>query len=56
MDRGVTKQKLNLFEFASGAVAESSAGTTKVMRREVIHADSLGISLYSCSNNATPDV
>ena len=40
----MTEQKLNLFELASSSVAEASAGTTKVMRRQVIYADPLGIS------------
>jgi hypothetical protein len=51
----VTKQELNLFEFASSAVAEPSAGTTKVMRRKVIHSYQLGISLYCCPNNIRGD-
>jgi hypothetical protein len=33
----VTEQELNLFEFASGTVAEPRAGTPKVMRRQVVH-------------------
>jgi len=51
----VTEQELNLFEFASGTLAEPSAGTTKVMRRQVIHSDPLGVSLYSCPNNIRRD-
>jgi hypothetical protein len=55
LDGGVTKQELNLFEFASSAVAEPSAGTAKVMGRQVIHSDPLGISLYCCPNNIRSD-
>jgi hypothetical protein len=51
----VTQQELNLFEFASGTVAEPSTGTTKVMRRQVIHPDPLGISLYCCPNDIRSD-
>jgi hypothetical protein len=55
LDGGVTEQKLNLFEFASSAVAEPSAGTAKIMRRQVIHSDPLGISLYCVPNNVRSD-
>jgi hypothetical protein len=47
----VTEKKLNLFEFASRAMAEPSTGTTKVMGREMVHADPLGILFYDCPNN-----
>jgi hypothetical protein len=51
----VTEQELNLFEFPSGTLAEPSAGTTKVMRRQVIHSDPLGISLYCRPNDIRSD-
>jgi hypothetical protein len=51
----VTEQELNLFEFATSAVAEAGTGTTKVMRRQVIHTDPLGISLDCCPNNIRGD-
>jgi hypothetical protein len=51
----VTEQELNLFEFASRTVAEPSARATKIMRRQVIHPDPLGISLYRCPNNIRSD-
>jgi hypothetical protein len=51
----VPEQELDLFEFAPSAVAEPSAGTTKVMRRQVIHANPLGIPLYCCPNNIRSD-
>jgi hypothetical protein len=51
----VTEKKLNLFEFASRAMAEPGTGTTKVMRREMVHADPLGIVLYECPNNVRRD-
>jgi len=51
----VTEKKLNLFEFASRAMAEPGTGTTKVMRREMIHADPLGVLLYECPNNIRRD-
>jgi len=43
LHRSVTKQKPNLFEFASSAMAEPSTGTAKVMWCEMIQADTLGI-------------
>jgi hypothetical protein len=52
----VTKQELNLFEFASGAVAEPSARSAQVMRRQMIHTDLLGISLHCCPNNIRSDL
>jgi hypothetical protein len=55
LDGGATKQELNLFEFASSAVAEPSAGTAKVMGCQVIHSDPLGISLYCFANNIRSD-
>ena len=51
----VTEQELNLFEFTSGTVAEPSAGTTKIVRRQVIHSDPLCISLYCYPNNIRSD-
>jgi hypothetical protein len=47
----VAEQELDVFEFASGTVAEPSTGTTKVVRRQVIHSNPLGVSLYCCPNN-----
>ena len=51
----MTEQELNLFEFTSGTVAEPSAGTTKVVRRQAIHSDPLCLSLYCCPNNIRSD-
>jgi len=51
----VTEQKLNLFEFASSVMAEPSTGTTKVMRREMVHADPPGILPYCRPNNIRSD-
>jgi hypothetical protein len=51
----MTEQELNLFEFPSGTVAQPSAGTAKVMGRQVIHSDPLGISLYCSPNNIRSD-
>ena len=33
LNRNVTKQKLNLFEFTSGSLAKPSTSSTEVMRR-----------------------
>jgi hypothetical protein len=51
----VTEKKLNLFEFASRAMAEPSTGTTKIMRCKVVHADPLCILLYDGPNNIRRD-
>jgi hypothetical protein len=51
----VTEKKLNLFEFASRVMAEPSTGTAKVMRREMVQANPLGIALYDCPNNIRRD-
>jgi hypothetical protein len=42
----VIEQELNLFEFVTGTVTEPSTRTAKVMRRQVMHPDPLGIFLY----------
>ena len=42
----MAKKELNLFEFASCAVAKASAGAAKVVRCEMFDADPFGISLY----------
>jgi hypothetical protein len=51
----VTEQELNLFELAASAVAEPSARATKVMGRQVIYANPLGVSLDCCPNNVRSD-
>ena len=51
LHRRVTKEELNLFEFASSAMAKPSTGTTKVMRCEMVHADPLSVVLYERPNN-----
>ena len=51
----VTEKELNLFELASRAMAESSTDATKVMRREMLQADSLGILPDDCTNNICRD-
>jgi hypothetical protein len=38
------ENELNLFEFSSGSVAEACTAAEKIMRCEMIDADSLGIS------------
>jgi hypothetical protein len=40
----MAEKELNLFEFSSGSVAEAYTAAEKIMRREMIDADSLGIS------------
>jgi hypothetical protein len=44
----MTEKKLNLFEFTSRAMAQAGTGTTKIMRREMVNADPLGILPYCC--------
>jgi hypothetical protein len=39
----VTKEKLNLLEFTSSTVTEAGACATKIVGRETVNADSLGI-------------
>ena len=46
LHRRVTKEKLNLFEFPSGTMTEAGAGATKIVGRETVNADSLGISFH----------
>jgi hypothetical protein len=43
----VTEQKLNLFEFSSGLMAEPGASATKIVGRQMVNADSFGVSLHS---------
>jgi hypothetical protein len=38
----VAEQKLDLFEFASTAMAEAGAAATKIVRCEILYAGSLG--------------
>jgi hypothetical protein len=40
----VAKKKLNLFEFASDLMAEAGASATKIVRSQMVNADSLGVS------------
>jgi hypothetical protein len=40
----VAKKKLNLFKFASGLMAEAGASATKIVRSQMVNADSLGVS------------
>jgi hypothetical protein len=42
----VTKEKLNLFEFASGIMAEAGASATKIVGCQMVNADSFGVSLH----------
>ena len=42
----MTKEKLNLFEFASGLMAKAGAGATKIVGCQMINADPFGISLH----------
>jgi hypothetical protein len=39
----VTKEKLNLFEFASNAMAKASASATKIVGCQMVKADLPGI-------------
>jgi hypothetical protein len=42
----VTEQKLNLFEFSSGLMAEAGASATKIVGCQMVNADSFGVSLH----------
>jgi hypothetical protein len=42
----VTKEKLNLLKFASRSMAEASASATKIVRCQMVNADSFGVSLH----------
>ena len=42
----VTKEKLNLFEFASGLVAEAGASATKIVGCQMANANSFGVLLH----------
>jgi hypothetical protein len=45
LDRGVSKQKLNLFEFAAAIMAESGTSATKIVRRQIGYASLTGTPL-----------
>ena len=47
LHRRVTKEKLNLLEFPSSTMTEAGAGATKIVGRETVNTDSLGI-LFHC--------
>ena len=42
----MTKEKLSLFEFASGLMAEAGASATKIVGRQMVNADLFGVSLH----------
>jgi hypothetical protein len=42
----VPKEKLNLLEFPSSTMTETGAGTSQIVWRETINADSLGIAFH----------
>ena len=46
LHRRVTEEKLNLLEFPSSAMAKTGAGAAKIVGRETVNADSLGISFH----------
>jgi hypothetical protein len=46
LHRRVTEKKLNLLKFASRSMAEASAGATKIVGRQMVKADSLGVTSY----------
>jgi len=50
LHRGVAKQKLNLFQFASGAVAQAGASAAEAMWCEMIYAG-----LFSAPLHCVPD-
>jgi hypothetical protein len=46
LHRSVTKEELNLFEFASGLMAEAGASATKIVGRQMVKADTFSVSLH----------
>ena len=42
LHRRVTKEKLNLFEFATSLMAQAGASATKIVRCQMVNADSFG--------------
>jgi len=42
----VAKEKLNLFKFASGLMAEAVASATKIVGCQMVNADLFGVSLH----------
>jgi len=42
----VTKEKLNLLEFATSLMAEAGASATKIVGCQMVNADSFGVSLH----------
>jgi hypothetical protein len=46
LHRRVTKEELNLFEFASSLMAEAGASATKIVGCQMVNADSFGVSLH----------
>jgi hypothetical protein len=47
----MAEKELDLFEFSSGSVAEARTGSAKIMRCEMVEADSLGISFDRVPDN-----
>jgi hypothetical protein len=50
LHRRVTKEELNLFEFASSAMTETGATATKVVGGQVVNAHKLGASFHGIPN------
>jgi hypothetical protein len=55
LHRRMTKEKLNLFEFASGLMAEAGASATKIVGCQMVNADSFGVSLHGIPDHVTCD-
>ena len=60
LDRDVSKQKLDLVQFATGKMAEPRAATSKIMRREFFNSGTLGggsddLPQYLGRHACTPD-
>jgi hypothetical protein len=56
----VAKEKLNLLELPSSTMTEACAGATKIVGRETVNADSLGILFHripdyvACNSSILP--
>ncbi|WP_433965504.1 hypothetical protein [Tunturiibacter gelidiferens] len=52
----MTEEKLNLFEFASGLMAEAGASATKIVGCQMVNADSLAyrFTAYQTTSVVTP--
>jgi len=53
LHKRLTKEQLNLLEFSPGTMTEAGAGATKIVGRETVNADSLGILFHRLPDYVT---